>query len=794
MVDSLLPPFSVIPLQGYIRKEFKRRRDTYGKTYVKNENYSKMADYRGPMTSWVRVVSNGTFKEKEGFVLHGGFGYKDAYGINNVVNSKPNSSIIGYDRFSNPHIIENNDPLVLQKFRPIPGIEGVEIDIRKDIYRAAFIKWKCYSVAQLDYMTDFMFTPYTSVVLEWGWNTYNPDSLIDISQDGIHAEFEPETLSPKVKGSGLLGAYTNPLLIEEGLEKSHGRYDGMIGHIINFNYTFNPSEMCFNCTTEIASNSRFYFGLSGDKITNKIDKGATEKTKKEFFDKDLKSILEKYTKDRYRGDPATLDKRGYSGLIKGRVFSPSHYTQIVLGGSPTQNAGAKLYISFGLLTDLINTHSAFGPSIRIDISHSKIGAHPNLISCSDNFLIPNALAPYYSPESLADNNIRSSIPKKNQSESPIYSGRVFKDEKDIANILMNTVLSNTSRQDLNVIINHLSENINDAAFPSMDDVYSGDLKNIYLSYDFVSELMKRSKDLRDFLKLICTELNTISIWSLDLYDWQDKAVSIRDAKYLDINNLNALKSKLDIDANDPVIYRFDAFSQDSFLKEFSFNVQLSDTVANMVINQVNADLSSQSEDGGAKDGGAKDDSATLVTNQQYLFPKINDYLLKKIKADQINSKPVDAKAKAEEDKKLLKAKNNKVDDYMKSIDEGTIFLESPQGKEANTPHVSRVRSISRLTLPKDQSSKLMLLLDDSTSSFTNISSMPIPGVKVEFTVLGISGFRMFQVFAVNNLPKPYDTGVLFQITEIKHSINSEGWNTRITACIRPVKSLQTLLI
>lgn len=790
MNDSLLPPFSAIPLSGYMRKEFKRRRDTYGKTYVKNENYSSMGDYRGPMTSWVRVVSNGTFEGKEGFVLHGGAGYKDVYGIKNEVNSKPNSSIIGYDRKGDPHIIENNSPTVLQKFRPIPGIEGVEVDIRKDIYRAAFIKWKCYSVAQLDYMTNFMFTPYTSVVLEWGWNTYNPDSLIDISQDGIHAEFEPETLSPKVKGSGLLGAYTNPLLIEEGLEKSHGRYDGMIGHIINFNYTFNPSEMCFNCTTEIASNSRFYFGLSGDKIVNKIDRGATQKTKKQFFDKDLRSILEKYTIDRYKGVAVAQSETGYSGLIKGRVFSPKHYTQIVLGGSPARNGSSKLYISFGLLADLINKHFAFGSSIKIDISHSKIGAHPNLISCSDNFLIPNALAPYYSPESLADNYIRSSIPQKNQSETPIFPARVFKNEKDIANILMNTVLSNTSRQDLNYIINHLSENINDAAFPRSDDqYYSGDLKNIYLSYDFVSELMNGSKDLRDFLKSICTELNTISIWSLDLYDWQDDAVSIRDAKYLDVNNLNALKSKLDIDANDPVIYRFDAFSQDSFLKEFSFNVQLSDTVANMVIHQVNADLSSES-----KDEGKKDDSATIVTNQQYLFPKINDYLLKKIKSDQITSEIFDAKATAKKNKELLKAKNNKVDDYMKSIDESTIFLERPQIKDENTKHVSRVRSISRLTLPKDQSSKLILLLEDSTAVFTNISSMPIPGVKVEFTVLGISGFRMFQVFAVNNLPKPYDTGVLFQITEIKHSINLEGWNTRITACIRPVKSLQTLLI
>lgn len=790
MDDSLLPPFSSIPLSGYMRKEFKRRRDTYGKTYVKNENYSSMGDYRGPMTSWVRVVSNGTFEGKEGFVLHGGAGYKDVYGIKNEVNSKPNSSIIGYDRKGDPHIIENNSPTVLQKFRPIPGIEGVEVDIRKDIYRAAFIKWKCYSVAQLDYMTDFMFTPYTSVVLEWGWNTYNPDSLIDISQDGIHAEFEPETLSPKVKGSGLLGAYTNPLLIEEGLEKSHGRYDGMIGHIINFNYTFNPSEMCFNCTTEIASNSRFYFGLSGDKIVNKIDRGATQKTKKQFFDKDLRSILEKYTIDRYKGVAVAQSETGYSGLIKGRVFSPKHYTQIVLGGSPARNGSSKLYISFGLLADLINKHFAFGPSIKIDISHSKIGAHPNLISCSDNFLIPNALAPYYSPESLADNDIRSSIPQKNQSETPIFPARVFKNEKDIANILMNTVLSNTSRQDLNYIINHLSENPLDAAFPRSDDQYhSGDLKNIYLSYDFVSELMNGSKDLRDFLKSICTELNTISIWSLDLYDWQSTAVSIRDAKYLDVNNLNALKSKLGIDATDPAIYRFDAFSQDSFLKEFSFNVQLSDTVANMVIHQVNADLSSES-----KDEGKKGDSATIVTNQQYLFPKINDYLLKKIKSDEITSEIFDAKATEKKNKELLKAKNNKVDDYMKSIDESTIFLEGPQIKGENTTHESRVRSISRLTLPKDQSSKLMLLLEDSTPAFTNISSIPIPGVKVEFTVLGISGFRMFQVFAVNNLPKPYDTGVLFQITEIKHSINLEGWNTRITACIRPVKSLQTLLI
>ena len=71
--------------------------------------------------------------------------------------------------------------------------------------------------------------------------------------------------------------------------------------------------------------------------------------------------------------------------------------------------------------------------------------------------------------------------------------------------------------------------------------------------------------------------------------------------------------------------------------------------------------------------------------------------------------------------------------------------------------------------------------------------MPMPGVQVEFSILGIAGFRTFQVFSVKNLPEPYSKGVLFQVTEVKHSITSEGWITRVIASVRPVKDIINLI-
>ena len=802
MAIQLLPPYASVPISGYMRSEFKRRRDTYGMKYIGNSSYGtqgpdipRMADYRGPMSSWIRVVSNGITNEHgTGFVLKGGDGFDASYGING---SK--KSVIGYTHNGTPHVIDNDRVETLQKHRPIPGIESIEVDIRKDVYRLAFIKWKCYSVEQLNYMMPYMFTPYTTVLLEWGWNNYNPQSLIDISSIGTIAKFNDSGTKILDPGSGMIGSYMNPGLIEEGLRISEGRYDGMIGHIINFDFTFNSSEMCFNCTTEIASNSRFYFGLiSGDIVAeqNELDIRNTAKAlRSEFFTVTLQSVLEYYVSKtvdfgenlaKRDGRMSALDAE-YVKIIQHRIFSPSAYAR-KLKANAASMFGSKMYLSFGLLVDILNANNttAITP-IAINITGQKIGAHPNLISCSDKFLIPNAAAPYFSSKTLSDSPNKGSgseVPL-----TPVSSGRSQESDR-----LLKKVLSTNQRQNLDVIINHLQIEqktkfvVGSTQFPSAENPYEGMLENIYLSFDFVKEQLTGTPDLRSFLKSICEMLNEqVPIWKLEVIDWENK-LSIRDINYLNVEILTQKKESFGIDSGEPAIYMFDAFTQNSFLKEFGFNVKLSDAIANAVVNQVNNQVVSDKR-------GEGENTTGNVTNQSYIFPVINDSLLKQMPPavpGSTESVPntkrtqdvIEREAKIRQD--LLESRNVE----LKSIDEKTMFFKK---QIVNPSGIGEIQGVTRLILPGESGkAKLKQLLDDNSVEFSSISTMPIPGVKVEFSILGISGFRMFQIFGVNNLPKPYDN-VFFQITELKHSVTDAGWITRVTAAVRPRGSILSLI-
>lgn len=786
MASVLLPPYASVPISGYMRREFERRRDTYGSNYVNSNSYASgeadgMAQYRGPMTSWIRAVSNGKTEKGSGFVLKGGDGFKPSYGVGG------SASVIGYTHDGTPHLIDNGSKSTLQKHRPIPGIESIEVDIRKDVYRLAFIKWKCYSLEQLNYMMPYMFNPYTTVVLEWGWNTYNPESLIDISAVGTPTKFTKNgtEIIKGSEGSGMLGSYMNPSLIEQGLEKSNGRYDGMIGHIVNFDFTFNSSEMCFNCTTEIASNSRFYFGLVSDSVVAERDPGSdtmanhAKATRLDFFSTTVPAFLNDYLSE-MSGKGLPVEKKGnvYSSLINRRVFSPQKYFQ-TLGGSPTNQAG-HIYVSFGLLVDILNKENANTVNrIHIDIENQKIGAHPNMVSCSDKFLIPNSAAPYFNPNTLADSTVGFY-----KDESVLYSS--FSGNKNqIADKLLDRILSTTKRQNLDLVINYLKVNngVNETQFPSSNNHYEGMLKNIYLSFNFLKEQFKSTPDLRTFLKSICEMLNdNVPVWRLEVIDWDGK-LSIRDINYIDLEILTKKKEFFGIDNREPAIYMFDAFSQDSFLKEFGFNVKLSDAIANAVVNQTNNQIVDDKRE-------QNENVSGNVTNKSYIFSTINDVLLNKMPPYEpgstvsVPNTPLTLTAAA-----AVAAAVAVKQTELSNIDSETISFRKQMTDTAG----NKTTGVMRLVMPGESGkAKLKQLLNDGSVEFSNISTMPIPGVKVEFSILGISGFRMFQIFGVNNLPKPYDD-CLFQITELKHSVTETGWITKVTAAVRPRGAILTLI-
>jgi hypothetical protein len=796
-MSDILPPYSIVPVPQYLRTEIRRRKNSYGLSYVDNTNRVNSDKYKGPMTPWIRVMSNAVFANREGFILRGGNGFNESYGIDNrtkesVVTSpfisgenygltvtglpsKKNAQLIGYDRKGEPHIIDNDDPKTIQKFRPIPGIESIEVDIRKDIYRIAFIKWKCYSKEQLDYLSNFMFTPYTTVLVEWGWNTFNVSSLVDTSYLGKAAVNDVDAETGKLKsysflfdGDGILGAYTNPKLLENRLKLSNGCYDSMMGHIINFDFTFNASEMCYNCTTELASNSSFYFGLSMNNPAP-LDSKKNDESKltiKSLFQFDIKSELKRYVEDQqnkpkcFKTDPA------------GRVFWPSFYQKITYGIPHTY--GDDIYISLGLFVDILNdliltNQGKNYPQFFIDIKDVKIGAHPNIISCNKNLLIPNAIAPYFNAENLIDHEIFSSDESK---YVPLYAGKKI-NKTDVVDNMMDNILHNgKARQNLSVIINHNRKFANsaDICFPMLTDcefgsLYYGKIENLYINYSYLDTLIQQSKDIKHLLTSLCQYLNqSCNIWKLEVVNASPNNISISDSRFMDLKRIEDSKAKFDIPSHEPLLYNFETFTQGSVLKEFAFNVKLSDKIANMVLYEANNQLSYS-------------DKKTTVA-QKYLLHHVSDFVLRELPTNRVGGTTVSQL----NDKEKLEYQKQR-ERNIRNIDESTIYFEQ-LGSDG-------IKKTSRLCLPESQKSKQIALMseEDENILYTNMQNSPMPGVKVEFSILGIAGFATFQVFTVKNLPTPYDKHTVFQITEVKHSITSDGWITRITANVRQSKSL-----
>ena len=286
IVNAILPPWSIVPLPKYMRDEFARRQK-FGKKYADTP-----AEYVGPRFTWIRCISNAIIEspaklaptgKREGFIFKNEGGFKENYGMNDE-----RQNIIGYDAFGKPHYIDNK--LSIMPHRPNPGIIGIDVTVEKSIYRKAMIKWKCYSVDQLEYVGKYFFAIYNTVVLEWGWNNFDTKSLLPIFEKGSVAV--RKGLDITTPGKGIKGVFSDPTIMENSILDSNGNCDSMIGHIIKWDYSFDQSDSSFNCTTEIASNSRIYLGLSLLNLTGKpTEQDKSQENIKQYFKSKFKQEI-----------------------------------------------------------------------------------------------------------------------------------------------------------------------------------------------------------------------------------------------------------------------------------------------------------------------------------------------------------------------------------------------------------------------------------------------------------------------------------------------------------------------
>lgn len=252
--------------------------------YIPNSSFNFEANYdkyKGPMTPWVRVFSNSTGKsinsmvprssyldkfyvpvDFQGFILKGGEGFYDAFGYDAKIGFNQTNAIIGYEADGKPHSIDglyrsqlgystrnpdqfpqnNNTPSVL----PPPGVTKVSVKQSKEFLTYATVNFKCYGLAQLEYLTPFFFTAGINVFIEFGWNLFNQKSLVNL--DKVEECWE------------LIQKPDNALI---RANKSNGNY-GCITGIIN-RYSFTTTDgFVYDCTMEVLSRQALFAGMRTD--------------------------------------------------------------------------------------------------------------------------------------------------------------------------------------------------------------------------------------------------------------------------------------------------------------------------------------------------------------------------------------------------------------------------------------------------------------------------------------------------------------------------------------------------
>ena len=323
-------------IRNFVRAEFLRREQNFGNYYTKSSpwpgehadhqiggvedagyfdyeaghsNYrSEMflsddyvgSTYKGPKSAWTRVVSNTMKDGFEGFVLHGVDNFEDMYGFNPDLGTD-GQSVMGYDTKEKPHIMEEPD----FKHRPSPGVTGIDCEDMgpAKAQKKTTIKFTVWSRAQLDYISPYFCTVGNTVLVEWGWNTFPRDALIDLKEknsppdtisgephhvamalhqiNAVRASHPDRELKPLQRhdlvdgmtyiyreGTGQTGLWNSVSKTKIQLRKGKGNYSFVLGMITNYNYSLRD-DGGYDVTVEAMSMSGIAQSLN--KTATKVD-------------------------------------------------------------------------------------------------------------------------------------------------------------------------------------------------------------------------------------------------------------------------------------------------------------------------------------------------------------------------------------------------------------------------------------------------------------------------------------------------------------------------------------------
>ena len=742
-------PWGLHPLEPWIKEELNKRAQEYDLNPTSN---IQTEIYSGPKTAWGRVFSNGigsTAPDLEGFVMGGTEGFDESYGF-----GLDGNITIGVDAYGKNHTLKSFDDPILKgsadfPHRPPPSIVSITSEFSGGsnssfgaLCRKTTINWKCYSLAQLEYLTPYFLTPRISILAEWGWNHYDTLSLVDLSDiDWLYGIFEGR-----------------PEYTSLWIEKSRGNYDLAMGFITDYTYSLNEYGG-YDCTTTITNANYLIEGKS-------YQVGKNSKTNAESGSVQLKDFSEFVLTD-----------------IDNLVIKNKKTTAIKIEtGKRIFKNDDDAWMKMDLVVDIINNFfkiNFIDPNDKptgisagnLNINKVVVVAHPALKSTSKNFIIPNQFAPRFVSKDTSKSAVNNGQAKKQtlNTAKPSRQGDYFQLFPNIRSLMEENKLDETY-DDLVAAMN--TKGATCQSFPMYTDYTDADSKNSpkagywgYLSDIFVSvSYFKKLVEKNDtILKLIQELLSNISTAMCDISQLKCDPPNNNDNTEYTIRDVNFSSINTKEDAED--LMRISLGSVNSaFMKSAEFSVKLSVEMSNQMVMQ-----SASGKELPAGYGTTNYDPKTMIVSKFSRGDRMFDRGV--IPPDAV----VDSNNAAE----------NKAAKYKRQFTDQNINKQFYVYKYQN-------KSLSETFILTETDSSFLrnILLDtrDKKAVYTNNAIMP--GTEFKMELLGIGGITFLSQFTLEHVPSSYNyERCVWQVSQVSHKIENKVWTTTVTAQARPLTVL-----
>lgn len=659
-------------------------------------------------------------------------------------------TLVGYDLNGKPIEVEGETNRRIST----PIIVSMELDTdgNNNTLKTAQLQIKVFSLKQLEMFELFFLRPAMKVVIEWGANT----DIKNKSNEYIIGS----KLFAKKNFEAYLAAYIDIFSHTDNaykkakseylktIQDTNYEYDYMAGSVSNYTFSI-ETDGTYNIMLEVSAGNELQLWMPVKQASKqaeaaKADKGSKATPFQSWVNKIAADMNYPELKNNFN-EKDDINEFFNWGVINEKQ-EDSKFSKDV-------------YVSFRLLIKIISKLAVYNQSenlIRVVYKFDgkdiiPVNSSPFIISTTTDFILPGQL-PSIEVATDADKKNKITIKENKSINSPV-NGYSF----NITNEVNKEGIKLTNIDDSN-------ENNGLAST-------TGNLLNVFFNWSKFVEIYTQSYALADVMNGLLSTINDNMFGLCDLqFSASDDASSASSNNTIIDAQLLTLP-KFVPQANTNEIYRFKIGAIGSIVKEFTFNMEL-DTLA-----QAQALYSTQL----ALDKIKTDTSEDKQPNTTRAYAQANDFKQK----NQDGYYSINAiELKLVEDSEKWNTTITTGLNVSNTEIEGDGEKEKQNMNEVLSQNFVKFKSTKGSTT----SGNNLIYTDKSLIQSTINKSAPgttaLTFLEITLAIDGIAGLSSGEYFHIDGVPEIYNRNGYFQITNVKHGLDENGWKTTIVAGYR----------